>query len=75
MLKIEIKMTMEVPSGYQRDMELAKKIPGLDVVVGGHTHSFLYSATPNPSNNVVEVREVAVNRVRANLGRVRTRPS
>jgi len=41
-------------SGYQRDMELAKKIPGLDVVVGGHTHSFLYSATPNPSNNVVE---------------------
>ena len=60
MLKIVIKMTMEVPSGYQRDMELAKKIPGLDVVVGGHTHSFLYSATPNPSNNVVEVREMAV---------------
>ena len=60
MLKIEIKMTMEVPSGYQRDMELAKKIPGLDVVVGGHTHSFLYSATPNPSNNVVEVSGLAV---------------
>ena len=55
MLKIVIEMMMEVPSGYQRDMELAKKIPGLDVVVGGHTHSFLYSASPNPSNNVVEV--------------------
>merc|ERR1711971_810336 len=41
-------------SGYQRDMELAEKILGLDVVVGGHTHSFLYSANPNPSNNVVE---------------------
>ena len=54
-----IKMTMEVPSGYQRDIELAKEIPGLDVVVGGHTPSFLYSATPNPSNNEVEVGEMA----------------
>ena len=53
-----IKMTIDVPSGYQRDIELAKEIPGLDVVVGGHTHSFLYSATPNPSNNEVEVGEM-----------------
>ncbi|NLZ40503.1 MAG: NADH-quinone oxidoreductase subunit NuoB, partial [Comamonadaceae bacterium] len=27
--------------GYPRDMELIAKIPGVDVVVGGHTHTLL----------------------------------
>ena len=43
-------------SGYQKDMELARAIPHLDVLVGGHTHSFLYSGEDNPSNNIIEVR-------------------
>jgi len=43
-------------SGYSRDIEIAKSVPDLDVVVGGHSHSFLYSPTksaPNPSTNTV----------------------
>ena len=41
-------------------MELAAAIPHLDVVVGGHTHSFLYSGDTNPSNNKIEVSRSSV---------------
>lgn len=30
-------------SGYEEDMNIAKNCPLIDVVIGGHTHSFLYS--------------------------------
>lgn len=30
-------------SGYGRDLEIAKAIPELDIVVGGHTNSFLWT--------------------------------
>jgi len=43
-------------SGYSRDIEIAKAVPDLDVVVGAHSHSFLYSPTksaPNPSTNTI----------------------
>ena len=30
-------------AGYQKDMEIASKVPDIDVVVGGHSHSFLWS--------------------------------
>ena len=42
-------------SGYFKDKEIAEKVPHVDVVVGGHTHSFLYNKKlKNPSNNVIE---------------------
>ena len=42
-------------SGYQKDIEIAEKVPHIDAVIGGHTHSFLYDRTRrNPSNNVIE---------------------
>ena len=43
-------------SGYDRDIEIAKSVPGIDVIVGGHSHSFLYTETPvkpNPSVDTI----------------------
>lgn len=37
--------------GYQTDIEIAKAVTGLDVIVGGHTNTFLYNGEP-PSNDV-----------------------
>ena len=38
-------------SGFKKDMEIAKHVPLVDVVVGGHSNTFLYTGTP-PSNEV-----------------------
>ncbi|XP_060686978.1 5'-nucleotidase isoform X2 [Hemiscyllium ocellatum] len=38
-------------SGFETDKQIAKKVRGVDVVVGGHSNTFLYTGTP-PSNNV-----------------------
>ena len=35
-------------SGYEKDQEVAASVPHLDVVVGAHSHSFLFSSE-NPS--------------------------
>jgi 5'-nucleotidase len=32
--------------GYRRDMELARTVAGIDVIVGGHSHTFLSSDDP-----------------------------
>uniref|UniRef100_A0A915JCU6 5'-nucleotidase n=1 Tax=Romanomermis culicivorax TaxID=13658 RepID=A0A915JCU6_ROMCU len=40
-------------SGYDKDKEICRKVPGVDVVVGGHTNSFLYSGEP-PVNQTVD---------------------
>ncbi|XP_053966570.1 protein 5NUC-like [Anastrepha ludens] len=32
-------------SGYQRDQQIAANCPEIDVVIGGHSHSFLYTGT------------------------------
>ena len=37
-------------SGFKKDKEIAKQVPLVDVVVGGHSNTFLYSGTP-PSND------------------------
>ncbi|KAG8338395.1 hypothetical protein J6590_000057, partial [Homalodisca vitripennis] len=30
-------------SGYPKDMEIAREVEDIDIVVGGHTHTFLYN--------------------------------
>lgn len=38
-------------SGFTADQEIAKKVSGLDVVIGGHTNTFLFTGPP-PSSEV-----------------------
>lgn len=40
-------------SGYDKDKEIARDCPLVDVVVGAHSHSFLYTGTP-PDMDFVE---------------------
>lgn len=41
--------------GYGNDKKLAHAVPDLDIIVGGHTHTFLYDMTgPLPSNDEPE---------------------
>ncbi|RZF38198.1 hypothetical protein LSTR_LSTR005559 [Laodelphax striatellus] len=37
-------------AGIEMDIEVAKKVDLLDVIVGGHSHTFMYTGTP-PSND------------------------
>ena len=44
-------------SGYSKDIEIAQKVPHVDIVVGAHTHDFLFTESPgkkNPSNNNIK---------------------
>ncbi|EDV20502.1 5'-nucleotidase [Trichoplax sp. H2] len=38
-------------AGFTKDKEIADKVVGVDIVVGGHTNTFLYTGTP-PSNEI-----------------------
>ncbi len=40
-------------AGIGKDREICKKVRGIDIVVGGHTNTFLYSGTP-PSTDSPE---------------------
>lgn len=34
-------------SGYQKDVEIAEQVPEIDIVVGGHSNTFLWPGTTN----------------------------
>jgi len=41
-------------SGYIKDKEVAARVPDIDIIVGAHSHDFLFTereGSPNPSNN------------------------
>ncbi|CAB0012463.1 unnamed protein product [Nesidiocoris tenuis] len=40
-------------SGYNVDQQIAKVVEEVDIVVGGHSHTFLYSGTPPDPEDVV----------------------
>ena len=40
-------------SGYEEDIVLAKKVPGLSLIVGGHTHSLLGDAAAFPQLGLI----------------------
>ena len=40
-------------SGYTEDKRIAREVPDIDVVVGGHSNTFLYSGD-KPSNEPIE---------------------
>ncbi|XP_071955987.1 snake venom 5'-nucleotidase-like, partial [Antedon mediterranea] len=37
-------------SGIEVDLDIANRVTGLDVVIGGHTNTFLYTGSPPPSS-------------------------
>lgn len=39
-------------SGYDKDQEIARDCPLVDIVVGAHSHSFLYTGTPPDTDSV-----------------------
>lgn len=41
-------------AGYLKDMEIAEKVPDIDVVVGGHTNTFLYNGIPRRSSRLIQ---------------------
>lgn len=41
-------------SGYERDIEIAKRCPHVDVVVGGQSHTLLYTGTPPAPKDISE---------------------
>jgi len=43
----EVKVIIAVGhSGFATDQEIARQVEGVDIVVGGHTNTFLYTGKP-----------------------------
>lgn len=47
-------------SGFDMDRLIAKQVRGVDVVIGGHTNTFLYTGTPTPPSHHEELREIFI---------------
>ncbi|XP_050045147.1 protein 5NUC-like [Dermacentor andersoni] len=41
-------------SGFQQEIEIVDKVPEIDVLVGGHTNTFLYTGDDHPKENTPE---------------------
>lgn len=39
-------------SGFDMDQQIAKRVRGVDVVIGGHTNTFLYTGSPLFFNSI-----------------------
>ncbi|XP_054164291.1 protein 5NUC-like [Oppia nitens] len=48
-------------SGFVRDVEIAQNVPELDVIVGGHSHTLLYSGEKPSVEDVVDKYPTVVN--------------
>ena len=44
-------------AGYSRDLKVAAEVPELNLIVGGHTNTFLYSPVDNPPSTEVPTDE------------------
>ncbi|CAN7975109.1 unnamed protein product, partial [Ixodes persulcatus] len=57
--------------GYPRDLEIIKHVLDVDVIVGGHTNTFLYTGSDHPPENIPEgVYPTVVNRTDGTQGLV-----
>ncbi|XP_077516404.1 snake venom 5'-nucleotidase-like [Amblyomma americanum] len=58
-------------SGYPRDLEIVEQVPQIDLLVGGHTNTFLYHGDGYPQENTKEGDyPTLVNRSDSSLGLV-----
>ena len=44
-------------SGFKMDQRIAKEVDGVDLVVGGHSNTFLYNGTPPKARGAIEKPE------------------
>ena len=44
-------------SGFKMDQRIAKEVDGIDLVVGGHSNTFLYHGTPPKARGAIEKPE------------------
>lgn len=46
--------------GEPGDLDLARQVPGIDVIIGGHTHTFLYKPTKikAPDGRITQIHQV-----------------
>lgn len=42
-------------SGYEMDLKIAKEVEDIDVVVGGHSHSFLFTGKSTVSSTGISI--------------------